>query len=766
MEIVCPKERLGSADGVAWLRARMAEAPELSRYVLAREACARLDWRDERGRLREMACRKELLGMHRRGAVVLPAARRGRPVARASPPRAWPAFAGSLAELGPIALEPVRGGTAASATWNALMDAYHPLKRGPLCGAQMRYLIISPAHGVVGGLAVSAAAWRLSPREAWLGWSDAERARGLSGIVCNSRFLILPEVRVKHLASHALALLRRRVVGDWRQRYGVAPWLMETYVEISRSGTSYRADNWIEVGMTAGRGRQDRAGTARLPPKRVFLHPLDRAAVSRIRGRDAMGASAAAAGAAARPIAGEMPGWVHREFGGAPLRDRRLQRRLLALGAAFFAKPLADIPQACGSDASAKAAYRFFDNEKATMQPLMRPHRDATIERMRTQAVALVVQDTTSLNYTTRRAMQGIGPIGTKANGPQGLHVHNTLAFATDGTPLGILDVDCWRRDPDAHGKKHERHTKPIEEKESRKWIDPLPVIHDAVRRCPNTRIVVVADREADIYELFLEASKLGLDLLVRAKQNRALDQETQRLWPHMLAQPVLGEITLPVPRHPGKPARIATMTLRAAQISLAPPGRKAQLPPLRLWAVLSKEQDPPNGVPPLEWMLLTTVPVTGLADALERVNWYLRRWGVEVFHRELKSGCRIEDRQLADADRMQACLAIDMVVAWRIHHLTWLGRAHPDLPCTVVFEDDQWKAVAVFTTHKPPPEQPPSLAQFIRQIAKLGGFLGRKADGNPGTETLWRGLQTMDIITATRRAHLAADPGAMPQPP
>ena len=150
-------------------------------------------------------------------------------------------------------------------------------------------------------------------------------------------------------------------------------------------------------------------------------------------------------------------------------------------------------------------------------------------------------------------------------------------------------------------------------------------------------------------------------------------------------------------------------------------------------------------------------VPVTTLVEAVERVQWYAKRWGIEVFHRILKSGCQIEDRQLGTADRLEACLAIDAVVAWRIHHLTWLGRATPDLPCTVAFDDDQWKAVIVFKTRKPPPEQPPSLRQMIRSIAQLGGFLARKSDGEPGSQTLWRGLQRMDDITAAFRSFTTA---------
>lgn len=749
MQEPSPKQQLGTPEGLAWLRGRVGESPDLSRYRLAREVCERLDWRSEAGRLKEMACRKHLLRLERGGAIVLPPARRERP-ARCREPvvlGSEPAFSGSLAGAGEIELQAVSGGTAASRQWNGLMEAHHPLGSGPLCGAQLRYLIVSRRLGVVGGLAVSAPAWRLGARDDWLGWGDASRAANLSGIVCNSRFLILPGVRVKHLASHVLGLLARRIASDWQRRYGIRPWLMESYVEASRAGTVYRAANWIEVGMTAGRGRQDRGHQRSLPPKRVFLYPLCRATLARLCGK--------------RPA--PEPGWVHREFGGARLGDRRLTRRLLDIAGAFFNKPSAGIVQACGSWAAAKAAYRFFDHQRTTMQTLLEPHRQATIERMRREPVVLVVQDSSSLNYTSHRDMQGLGPIGNSLKGPHGLILHNMLAFRPDGLPLGILDIQCWHRDPANFGAKKQRQTKAIQDKESYKWLRPLDCTREAARRCPDSRIVTVTDAEGDIYEFFDEAQKQGCQLLVRAREDRAIDGSANRLWAHMQGLPQAGEVQLHVPRKAKQPARTARMSLRFAEITFKPPTKKPHLPPMRLWAVWSKESDAPEGIEPLEWMLLTAVPTTCLQDALERVQWYAARWGIEVFHRILKSGCQIEDRQLATADRLEACLAIDVVVAWRIHHLTWLGRATPDLPCTVAFDDDQWKAILVFNTHKPPPDQPPTLANMILLIAKLGGFLGRKADKTPGTENMWRGLQRMDDITHTFRSMLAA---YRPQPP
>lgn len=741
MRSLSGRAELGSAAGLAWLSQRIGEDGKLSRYRLAREACEQFDWRDATGRLKEVACRKELVRLDRLGAIELPAARVMSWQAREGPAPPAVEFRGKLADLGGIELQVVRGGTAESRQWNGLMRAYHPQGSGPLCGAQLRYLIVSQRRGVIGGLAMSAPAWRLSARDDWLGWSDDKRGAHLGGIVCNSRFLIVPGVEVKNLASHVLGLLSRRIVADWRRRYGIAPWLMETCVEATRSGTVYRAANWIEVGLTAGRGRQDGAHECAVPVKRVFLRVLDERARKRLCGKRQL----------------VVPGWVHREFAGARLGDRRLERRLLEIANAFAAQPMASIPQACGSWPAAKAAYRFFDKRSTTMDRLLEPHRTATIERMRREPVVLVVQDTTSLNYTSHPAMQGIGPIGSSADGPKGLLLHNTMAFRPDGLALGLLDVQCWQRTK--FGVKKQRRKKPIADKESGKWLRPLAAVEQAARHCPNSRLVTVCDREADIYEFFERAHREGRELLVRATQNRSLhDGGGRRLRDHMESLPPLAEVELAVPRNGKQPARTARMAVRFANLTLAPPTKKKKLPPLPMTVVWCCEIDPPPGVKkPLQWMLLANQPVQSLDDALERLRWYACRWNIEVFHRTLKSGCQIEERQLGTADRLEACLAIDMVVAWRIQHLTWFGRAVPDVPCTVAFDDDHWKAIVVLKTKKPPPPLPLSLRQMIVLVASLGGFLARKGDRDPGTKALWIGLQRLDDVTDGYRSAVAA---------
>jgi hypothetical protein len=325
------------------------------------------------------------------------------------------------------------------------------------------------------------------------------------------------------------------------------------------------------------------------------------------------------------------------------------------------------------------------------------------------------------------------------------------MAFDLEGTPLGLLDVQCWARDPKDFGKKKLRHELPINEKESYKWLHSYQKVAEAQKKCPQTTFVSVADREADIYELFklaLEESK-GPKLVVRAVQNRCLTNEQGHIWDRMEKEPVAGIQQIHVPRRRSRAARVAELEVRFARLTLKAPQRKQELGELGVWAVSAREQRPLEAIEPIEWMLLTTCEVDSFEQAIEVLAWYTRRWGIEVYHRTLKSGCKIEERQLGAADRIEACLAIDMVVAWRIFHLTKLGREIPDVPCTVFFEEAEWKALVAYITQNPvPPAHPPTLREATRMVAGLGGFLGRKCDGEPGTKSLWLGLQRLDDMT------------------
>ena len=175
----------------------------------------------------------------------------------------------------------------------------------------------------------------------------------------------------------------------------------------------------------------------------------------------------------------------------------------------------------------------------------------------------------------------------------------------------------------------------------------------------------------------------------------------------------------------------------------------------MRVWAVLAQEIDPPEGVEPLEWMLLTTVEVKHKDDAFQRLSWYARRWGIEVYHRILKSGCCVEERQLENSRRLTNCLAIDLIVAWRIFHMVAMGEQTPDVPCTIYFTPSEWRALATFVLKtKVPPRHPPNLNEAVRMLATLGGHLGRKHDGHPGAEVLWRGMARLADIDAAYKLY------------
>jgi hypothetical protein len=737
-----------SPETIHKIQATVEEQPHISRRQLSRNVCRWLDWRSPNGRLKEMSSRVALLTLHRQGHITLPPAA-PKPINKRVP-SGQPYIENelkkvqcSLKELGPVEVIPIQPKDREhSAIWNYLLDTYHYLGSGPLVGAQIRYLIHSQTYGWLGGLAFSAAAWRLKARDEWIGWDDRARRKNLQRVIGNSRFLILPRVRVAHLASHVLSLCIKRLPGDWQERYNIKPLLLETFVEKERfKGSCYRAANWEHIGTTQGRGRQDKAHKVALSVKDIYLYPLSKQARNILNeGRPK-----------ATGIAKTPQDWAEEEFGACRLGDQRKVKRLITIGRDFYARPQANIPQACNSRAKTKAAYRFFKDPKNTMDKILHSHYQATLERIQQHPVVLAVQDTTTLNYSTHPATQDLGLIGSKQDGIIGLIVHDTLAINPQGTPLGLIDVQSWARDPEDFGKKYRRAQLAIEQKESNKWLKSYQAAAQMQAQSPDTQVVSVGDREADIYELFHLAINhpQGPKLLVRSGHNRLLSDGQGHLWDYVSQQPLRGIKEIQVPRKQKMKKREASLEIRYARVVLKPPQGKESLGELSVQAILALEKDAPEGVKPLQWLLLTTCEVNSYHQALEKLGWYYQRWGIEIYHRTLKSGCRIENRQLGSASRIEACLAIDMVVAWRIYHLNRLGRERSDAPCTIFFEDHQWKALVAYKTQNPiPPEKPPTLREATRMVASLGGFLGRKIDGEPGTVTLWLGLERLDDMT------------------
>lgn len=450
-----------------------------------------------------------------------------------------------------------------------------------------------------------------------------------------------------------------------------------------------------------------------------------------------------------------MEPWAYQELEHAQLGDARLNCRLARLVEDLAAQPTASVPQACENWPATKAAYRFWDSEKVTAKAIGLAHQKKTQERIKAdwqnqQQRVLVIQDTTELDFSHHPAKRGMGLLEHPSQ--RGLKVHSALAVNSRGVPLGLIDQKVWSRDPEEVGKRHQRRQRETQDKESQKWLSALEAIQEAI--APEIEVLVVADREADIYDYFAAPRRKGVHLLVRATHNRRVDHETAYLWQAIRQAPAAGQLRIELQRRNDQPARTAILTIRYLSVSILPPRnrrRRSKLEPLPVQVVLAEEESPPAGVKPVCWLLITTLPVNYFEEAVEIVHCYSYRWLIERYHYVLKSGCGIEELQLETAKRLERALATHCIVAWRLLWLTYEARRNPDVPCNQVLETHEWQSLYCRIHQTPqPPQTPPTLREVVRWIAQLGGFLARKHDGEPGVKTIWRGLRRLHDIAET----------------
>jgi hypothetical protein len=438
-------------------------------------------------------------------------------------------------------------------------------------------------------------------------------------------------------------------------------------------------------------------------------------------------------------------GWADEEFLGIDLGDKRRDGRAIRLVERLAERPTASIPGACNGWAETQAAYRFLAGEEYDWLDILEPHRQCTRTRMAAHPVVLCLQDTTELDFNGQ-GIAGLGPLSYEVQ--RGLYVHPTYAVSAAREPLGVLDAWMWAREPKAADG-----TRPGI-KESVRWSEGYARVAELAVGLPETRLVYVADRESDIRELMVRARDLDTpaDWLLRSQHNRALP-EGGRLWAKVLASPPLGEIRFTLPAGRGRTTREVRQALYAQRVSLSD-GRRGTF---AVTCLVAREVGAPPGVKPIEWRLLTNRSAETLAAVVELIDWYRARWEIELLFLVLKEGCRVEALQLGTVERLERALALFLVVAWRIARLMRLGRTLPDLDAALLLEPEEWQA-AYILAKKPLPKQPPRLNAVLRLIARLGGFLGRKRDGEPGVKTIWLGLQrVMDFaagIKFAREAH------------
>jgi hypothetical protein len=447
----------------------------------------------------------------------------------------------------------------------------------------------------------------------------------------------------------------------------------------------------------------------------------------------------------------ELEPWVLEELSQADFGDQRLTKRAMLLVSDLAARPEASVPHACADAAATKGAYRFWDHEQVTPEAIRAAHCAKTVERVQPHRTILAIQDTTTLTLDSHPKTEGLGPLD--AHGTQGMQVHAVLAVSTQGVPLGLLHQQVWARDPQQRGKKHKRKQVPIEEQESYRWLQSLTATGPAV--AAGTHVITGADREADIDDLFALPRPAHMDLLIRAAYNRRVeaDEQTGKLWDLLQESPAQGRMSVHLEPQPGQKARDATLTLRYKPFSILPPAPKklhAVFEPIRLWAILVTEENPPQGQEPLCWLLLTTLPVETFTQAEQCVRCYRGRWLIERDPFVLQSGGRLEELQLQTAARLARALATYCVVAWRLLWLTYQARETPQVSCEVVFQPHEWHALyAIIHRTVLVPATPPTLQQAVRWVAQLGGFLGRTSDGDPGVQTIWGGLRRLDDLVA-----------------
>lgn len=457
------------------------------------------------------------------------------------------------------------------------------------------------------------------------------------------------------------------------------------------------------------------------------------------------------------------------ELEGVDFGDKRLEKRAITLLNRIAAGPESSINQLCPDWAEAKAAYRFFQNSKIEISRILSPHLERTVDRARHYKDLLVIQDTAYLSYNTHKKTTGIGRIGGDEKHPiMGLIMHTAFAVTTDGVPLGIIDQQFFSHRkhaiyPEIRAKRVPRRRR-RREIESGRWIKSLL---NSKYRLRNSRcnLTTICDREGDFYDLFEHAHVMNSDLLVRARFNRMIrgakypssnkyEKRQKKLKTFMKTIRSKGMIRVEVPSRGGElgsSPRSAELEIRFARILVPRPKRHApisQLSRLRLYCVRAYEPNPPPGESALEWILLINRPIKNFEEATEIVRWYSFRFRIETLHRILKSGYIVESCRLADAESLKRYLTFMSLASWRIFWITMLGRSNPSSPCTIFLTPTEWKVLygKFYETHIFP-DHPITTQEAIHLIARLGGYLDRKGDGEPGVISIWRGWRRLNDL-------------------
>jgi hypothetical protein len=452
--------------------------------------------------------------------------------------------------------------------------------------------------------------------------------------------------------------------------------------------------------------------------------------------------------------------WIDEELEGCTFVDERLGKRFRTLLGQLSDGAGESIPMACQDWANTKAAYRFLSNARVSEEDILAGHFQATRERFSaTEGPVLVLQDTSEFSFQrekpeligfTRRVKTGYGGYGeSETRTVCGILMHSSLAVTTDGLPLGLAAIKFWTRKKftGRYALNKPNPTRvPIETKESVRWLENLR--HSTTLFKEPGRCIHVGDRESDIYELFSEAHELGTHFIVRACVDRMAGDGQHTIADEMREVRVKGLHRVETRDKRGR-TREAVLELKYRRVRVLPPwGKYKRYSPLTLTVVHAQERDAPKGCEPIDWKLITDLPVHSNEEAVEKLNWYALRWKIEVFHNILKSGCKAEDSKLRTAERLVNLIATFCIMSWRIFWMTMINRCAADEPPKIALTRLEMEILDRLVKDRPGQQsQRKTLSQYLIKIARLGGYLARANDPPPGNTVMWRGLARLTDI-------------------
>jgi hypothetical protein len=437
------------------------------------------------------------------------------------------------------------------------------------------------------------------------------------------------------------------------------------------------------------------------------------------------------------------------EFEGLDFKSKRLEERFVNTMETLGKRPDKSIWYCSENRAEAKAIYRMLGNEKVTEEEVLKSHKKAVEKRMKEYGgTILLIQDTTTLNYNSQKKMEGLGYAGEKI---LGINIHSCLGVSEEGLALGILDqMSYTRKEAKNRERKEERE---LEEKESYRWIKTLRRSREGKEE--GEKVITVCDREGDMYELLDEAKKREELYLIRIAQNR-MTKDNEKVLDDIRKKEIEGKIKIIVPRDAknNKKEREVELEIRYGKYEIKRPmakrKKKGLEEGLEIWVIHAKEVD--GGEEGIEWCLMTNEEIGSVEEACKRVGYYKERWKIERFHYVLKSGCAVEKLQERSVEKMSLLVLMYSIIAVSIMNMTYIARIKPEAPCTIFFEEEEWKLLySAGNRKKEEPEKPYGIGEAVRYLGNLGGPKRAPSDGPPGVKTIWEGLNVLNILLAYR---------------